>query len=156
MNNIFNLTRYSKLIEKETALANQKKSLFSENQSEYLELLNYQASVEQQIIYNRKNDYFLLINKYLNQLITPSEFRIEFLKMEKKDGTKANKILQDSQQLSVFSLVENLEEFSNLMGQISDLCLEVRELGYGEGLSKDEFHHSVNNLYLQLKKSFED
>lgn len=43
------------------------------------------------------------------------EFRIEFLKMEKQDGTKANK---------------NLEEFSNLMGQISDLCLEVRQLGY--------------------------
>jgi len=156
MNNSFNVTRYSELIEKETALANKKKSLFYENRSEYLELLNYQASVEQQITYNRKNDYFLLINKYLNQLITPSEFRIEFLKMEKQDGTKAKKILQDFQQLSFFSLVENLEEFSNLMGQISDLCLEVRELGYGEGLSKDEFHHSVNNLYLQLKKSFED
>ena len=95
----------------------------------------------------------MLINKYLNQLITPSEFRIEFLKMEKQDGTKANKILQDYQQLSVFSLVDNLEEFSNIMGQISDLCLEVRELGYGDGLSKDEFYYSVNNLYLQLKKS---
>lgn len=33
MNNIFNLTRYTKLIKKEIALANQKKSLFSENQS---------------------------------------------------------------------------------------------------------------------------
>ena len=142
------------MVEKETALANKKKALFYENRSEYLELLNYQASVEQQITY-RKNNYFLLINKYLNQLITPSEFRIEFLKMEKQDGTKAKKILQDFQQLSFFSLVENLEEFSNFMGQISDLCLEVRELGYGEGLSKDEFHHSVNNLYLQIKKSFE-
>lgn len=58
--------------------------LFSKNRSEYLGLLNYQASVEQQITYNRKNDYFLLINKYLNQLITPSEFQIEFLEMEKK------------------------------------------------------------------------
>ena len=98
----------------------------------------------------------MLINKYLNQLIIPSEFRIEFFKMEKQDGTKANKILQDFQQLSSFSLVENLEEFFNLMGQISNLCLEVRELRYGEGLSKDEFHHFVNNLYLQLKKSFEE
>jgi hypothetical protein len=50
MNNSFNLTRYSELIEKETALANQKKSLFYENQSEFLELLNYKASIHQQII----------------------------------------------------------------------------------------------------------
>jgi len=152
MNNSFNLTRYRKLIEKETALANQKKSLFYENRSEFLELLNYQASVEQQIIYNRKNDYFLLIDKYLNQLITSFEFQIEFLKMEKQDDTKAKKIFQDYQQLSGFSLVENLEEFSNLMGQISDLCQDIIDWGYEDGLSKDEFYDSVNNLYLQLKK----
>ena len=156
MKNIFNVTRYRELVEKETALVNEKKVLFYENRSEFIELLKYQASVEVQISYNRKNDYFLLINKYLNQLITPSEFRNEFLEMEKQDSTKAEKILQDFQQLSFFSLVENLEEFSNLTGQISDLCFEVIDVGYGEGLSKDEFHDSVNILCLQLKKSFED
>jgi hypothetical protein len=98
----------------------------------------------------------LLIDKYLNQLITSFEFQIEFLKMEKQDDTKAKKIFQDSQQFSGFSLVENLEEFSNLMGQISDLCQDIIDWGYEDGLSKDEFHHSVNNLYFQIKKSFED
>ena len=156
MNNTFNITRYRELVEKETTLANEKKDLFYENRSEFIELLEYRASVERQISYNRKNDYFLLISKYLNQLITPSEFRNEFLEMEKQDSTKAEKILQDFQQLSFFSLVENLEEFSNLTDQISDLCFELIELGYGEGLSEDEFHDSVNNLCLQLKKSFED
>lgn len=103
MNNSFNLTRYLELIEKEIALANQNKSLFSENHSEFIELLDYQASVERQITYSRKNNYFLLINNYLKQLITPSEFQTEILKMEKQDGTKAEKTLQNSQQLSLFS-----------------------------------------------------
>jgi len=111
MNNSFSLTQYLELIEKETALANQNKSLFSENRSEFMELLDYQASVEREITYSRKNNYFLLINNYLKQLITPSEFRIEILKMEKQDGTKAKKIFQDSQQLSLFSFVEKLEDF---------------------------------------------
>jgi hypothetical protein len=136
-------------------LTNKNKSLFSENRSEFLELLDYKANVEQQIIYNRKNDYFLLINNYLKQLITPSEFKIEILKMEKQDGRKAKKILQDSQQLSLFFFVESLKEFSNLMQQILDLCFEDG-LKYGKGLSKDEFYDLVNNLYLQLKKYFED
>lgn len=156
MNNIFNLSRYSKLIEKETALINQKKWLFYENYSEFIELLNYQASVEQQINYNRKNDYLLLIEKYLSHLITSSEFQNEFLEMEKQDATKADKILQDSQQLSGFYLVENLEEFGNIVARISTLCQDIIDWGYEDGLSKDEFYDSVNNLYLQLKKYFEE
>lgn len=40
------------------------------------------------------------------------------------------------------------------MGQTSDLCSEVYDLGYGNGLSKNEFYYSVNNLYLQLKTYF--
>jgi hypothetical protein len=47
MKNRFNLTRYLKLIEKETALAN---SLFYENRSKFIELLNYQASIEVQVM----------------------------------------------------------------------------------------------------------
>jgi hypothetical protein len=42
------------------------------------------------------------------------------------------------------------------MGQISDLCQEVCDLGYEDGLTKDKFYYSVNNLYLQLKKYFEE
>lgn len=98
----------------------------------------------------------MLIDKYLSQLIISYEFQSEFLEMEKQDATKAKKILQDSQQLSGFYLVENLEEFGNLIGRISTLCQDIIDWGYEDGLSKDEFYDSVNNLYLQLKKYFEE
>lgn len=71
----------------------------------------------------------MLTEKYFTQLITSFKFQIEFLKMEREDDTKAKKILQDFQQLSVFSLVENLEEFSNLRLQISDLCQDIIDWG---------------------------
>jgi hypothetical protein len=124
MAHIFNLSRYKKLLAKETALVKKKKSLLTENRPEYFELLDSRASIEEQMNYNRRNDYFLLIDKYLNQLITPFDFQIEFLKLEKNDSRKA---LEDEEQLSTFSLVDNLKEFSNLMGKIYDLCEDVFE-----------------------------
>lgn len=127
MAHIFNLSRYKKLLAKETALVKKKKSLLTENRPEYFELLDYRASIEEQMNYNRRNDYFLLIDKYLNQLITPFDFQIEFLKLEKNDSRKAREILEDEEQLSTFSLVDNLKEFSNLMGKIYDLCEDVFE-----------------------------
>ena len=103
----------------------QKKSLLHENESKFFELLTYKASIQQQMIYNRKNDYFLLLDKYLNQLITAFEFQIEFLKIKNQDATKGTKIYRDYQQLSDFSLVENLEEFATLLGEMSDLCPDI-------------------------------
>lgn len=82
---------------------NQNNWLFTENRVKFIELLKYQTSVKQQIMYNRKNDYFLLINKYLNQLITPYEFQSKFLEMENENSMQAEKILQNFQQLSSFS-----------------------------------------------------
>lgn len=108
-----------------------------------------------QIKYDRKKDYFLLIHKYLTRLILPSEFRVQFLQMEKEDAKKAAIILKDFQQLEVFSLAEDLDEFSDLMGKISNLCFEYDELWDGtiDRMTENEFYYLVNNLYLQLQKS---
>ncbi len=150
----FDVARYSRLLKKKSILEEESKFLFDE--PDYLELLDFEASVEEQSMYNRRNDYFLLIDKYLNQLITSFRFRNEFLEMETQDATKAKKILQNPQQLSSFSLVENLEAFSDLMNEISDLCFEMGEVDEGNRPSEDEFYNAVNSLYLQLKKSFEN
>lgn len=135
-------------------------TLLDENRDEFIELLSYKASVETQISYNRKEDYFLLMDKYLTQSIPFSEFKTGFLKMENQDSEKAGKILQDFQQLSLFSLVENLEEFSDSITRISSLCMEMYALKEsGETLSKNEkneIYNSVKNLCFQLKKSFEE
>ena len=68
------------------------------------------------------------------KFITPYEFQTEFLNMKQDDSTKANKILQDYQQLSIFSFVDTLDDFFDRMDQISDLWQDVNELGYDDGL----------------------
>ena len=115
----FNLSYYKELLK-------------SEENGEILfldfELVSYKASIMEQIYYNRKKDYFLLIKEYLNQSISPSRFRFKFLQMKKEDSKKSAIILEDFQKLEVFTLAKDREKFSNLIFKISTLCFEYNKL----------------------------
>jgi hypothetical protein len=90
-----------------------------------IKLLKYQASIDQQITYDRKADYFLLIHEYLTRVITLYEFQSKLVEMEKEDSRKSNRILENFQELESFSLAEDLDKFSSLRSRISDLCLDL-------------------------------
>ena len=146
----FNLSRYKEFLKlKESG----KISFLDEN---YLELLSYTASVAGQLKYNRKEDYFLLIHEYLSRVISPNEFRSKFLQMKREDSKKATILLEDFQELEVFTLAEDLEKFSDLIYEISTLCFEYGEIWDGtiERMSENEFYYLVNNSYLQFQKAF--
>jgi hypothetical protein len=143
MEKIFNLSRYKELINREK---NGEISFLD------LELLSYKASVSQQISYTRKKDYFTLIDGYLSGIIPPYKFRSKFLQMQKEDSNKSNLILENFQELEVFTLAKDLENFSASIGEISTLCLEYSEVWDGsmEPMSESEFYYLINNHYLQL------
>jgi len=147
MKKSFNLSRYKELLK----LQENGKISFMD-----LELLSYQASVPRQISYTRKKDYFILIEGYLSGIITPSDFRAQFLQMDNEDDEKASRILKDFQKLEIFSLEQDLEEFSDLQGQIYNLCFGFNELwdGTKPRMSESEFYYLVNNRYSQLQKAF--
>ena len=139
----FNLSRYKELLK----LQENGKISFLD-----FELLSFKATVAQQMCYNRKKDYFILIDEYLSRIIPPYEFRSKFLQMEKEDSEKSTIILEDFQKLEVFTLAKDLEKFSDLIGKISTLCFEYSEIWDGtiEPMSESEFYYLVNNHYLQL------
>ena len=139
----FNLSRYKELLK----LQENGKISFLD-----FKLLSFKATVAQQMCYNRKKDYFILIDKYLSQIITPYEFRSKFLQMEKEDSEKSIIIFEDFQELEAFTLAKDLEKFSDLIGKISTLCFEYSEIwdGTSEPMSESEFYYLVNNHYLQL------
>ena len=118
--------------------------------------MSYKSSVAEQIYCNRQKDYFLLIHDYLSRVIPPYEFRSKFLQMKREDSKKATIILEDFQELEVFTLAKDPEKFSNLIDQISTLCFEYNEVWDGtmERMSESEFYYLVNNCYLQLQKAF--
>ena len=145
MKNYFNLSRYKELLKLEEK---------GEISFLDLELLRLKASVTQQMRYNRKKDYFSLIDKYLSQIISPYEFRSKFLQMEKEDSEKASIILENIQELEVLILANDLEKYSDLIGQISTLCFEYNEVWDGtmEPMSESEFYCLVlvNRFWLTI------
>ena len=157
MVNKFNVSRYSELLKKKDILEEENKFLFDD--PDYLELLSYQATVYRQIYFSRKSDYCSLIKKYLNTIIPPHKFRARFLEMVKQDDEKAEKILQDFKQLSSFSIDVNLDGFSSLFGRISNNCLQAFEFGPkndGYGIPEDEFRNSIEEIYFELEKYFNE
>ena len=146
----FNLSAYKELLQLED---NGKISLLDEN---FFKLLGYKTSVEEQITYDRKADYFLLIHQYLTRVISLYEFQSKLVEMEEEDSTKARIILENFQELEDFSLVEDLDKFSGLMGRISDLCFDYYEVWDGtmEPMPEAELYYLVNNCYLQLQEAF--
>ena len=141
----FNFTGYKKLVDME----NCGEIVFLDEN--YFKLLRYQTSVSKQLIYNRKENYYSLINKYLNKTLTLLEFRTQFLEMEKEDLDKGGVILGDIQELEVFYLVEDVEKFSRLIGGISDLCEDYYII---ETMPETDFYFLVNNYYYQLHEAF--
>ena len=76
--------------------------------------------------------------------------------MGKENSKKATTILKDFQQLEVFSLTQDLDEFSDLLYKISSLCLGFN-ISWGEndpGMSENEFYSLINNYYSQFQKVF--
>jgi hypothetical protein len=137
----FNLTGYKELVD----MKNCGEIVFLD--ANYFKLLRYQTSLGKQLIYNRKEDYYSIINKYLNQTLTLLEFRTQFLDMEKEDIEKGYVILENIQELEVFYLVEDLEKFYRLIGEIIDLCKDYYII---ETMPETEFYFLVKKYYHQL------
>ena len=141
----FNFTGYKELID----MKNCEEIVFLD--ANYFKLLRYQTSVGKQLIYNRKEDYYSIINKYLNKTLTLIEFRTQFLDMEKEDIEKGYVIIENIQELEVFYLVEDLEKFSRLIGEIIDLCEDYYII---EPMPETEFYFLVKKYYHQLQDAF--
>jgi hypothetical protein len=110
--------------------------------------------VEAQIHFDRKENYFSFIKKYLRGEINGYDFRSKFLEMIDQDAKIASIIMQDFRQLEMFMLADNLEEFFSWLSQISFCCLEYY-LTCDDTLvqiSESKFCSLINNYYIQLKK----
>ncbi len=152
----FDIDRYNELLEKEKVLSQQSDSLCFENKDEFIVLLSYGARVEDQISYERKEEYYSLISQYIERIVTPQIFQWEFLKMEKEDAKVAKMITNDFKQLAIFSVDLKAVEFSSLIGEISDVSMVAREFSPEEGISDQKFRKSIEKTFLQMQKFFEE
>ena len=151
----FNLSRYQELLTKTNSSKKEGKEYFQD--PEVLELLSCQSSVQTQIFYDQKNEYFDLIQKYLSEKITPNVFRGKFIIMTKDNIKKASKILQNFEELSTFWIEPDLDKFSSLFEAMYETCLYAFEFEDQDGaMPEDQFRNSIQKTFLQMEKYFDN
>ena len=118
--------------------------------------MRYRASVEDEISYNRRKEYLILIDQYLSRIVSLYEFRSKFLQMKEEDSRKAVGILDDFQQLEVFLITKTSEKFSDLIEKIKTLCFEYEAVGDETTIrmSESKFYDRIKDYYLQLQEAF--
>ena len=149
----FNVARYQELLNKINSSTKNGIEYFQD--PEVLELLACKSSVSNQISYDQKNEYFDLIQKYLDETISPYEFRTAFLGMSNKNREKSNKIFDNLEKLGMLSIEPGLKEFGSLLSKIYELCLTIVEFGIGdEGISEDRFRNLIQKIFIEMKERY--
>jgi len=149
-----NLSRYRELLAKTDSSTNKNKDLFDD--PTFIELLSLESSVETQVFYNHKNNYFALIQKYLGEIINPNVFRGQFIEMVNEDMKKSHKILKNFEELSTFWIDLELDDFSSLFENIYETCLYAFEFeDQDDAMPEDKFRDSIEIFFFQNPKVFE-
>lgn len=146
----FNLPRYRQLLAKKDSSTNKNKDLFDD--PTFIELLSLESSVQTQVFYNHKNNYFALIQKYLGEIINPNVFRGQFIEMVNEDVKKSHKILKNFEELSTFWIDLELDDFSSLFENIYETCLYAFEFeDQDDAMPEDKFRDSIENFFSKSK-----
>lgn len=143
MTEYFNLLRYKELLQL------RQKSTMSILDEAFLELLDLESDVDAQIAYNRREVYCSLIKQYLNNSITPRDFRSKYLEITKQDSQTSNRILKDFQKLGALSLSKDRNQFYKPIDYISTLCMEYT----ADQISNSDFYSCVKSEFLKLPKN---
>jgi hypothetical protein len=154
----FNLSYYrqlKQLVAKKESLITTDKDLFAD--PTFLELLALEASIESQVFYNHKNNYFALIQKYLNETIPPNIFRAQFINMVNEDLKKSQEILDNFEELSTFWIDLELDEFGSLFENIHETCLCAFEFeGQEDAMSETKFRDSIQKFFFKIQKYLDE
>nr|UXN44455.1 hypothetical protein [Navicula tsukamotoi] len=113
-------------------------------------LSNYVIDVAGQVRYTRKIEYISLLKRYLEKKISPDEFRLKFLEMDKQDSEKTSILLADSQKLENLVIFDESKKFGYFTCDIFTLCIEFDLLlSDYDRMSESEFYFLVKNYFLQ-------
>ena len=83
-------------------LKNRGKNLFQENPEEYSELLDYNIAVEEQIFWNNRREFFLVMRYFLDNSSNFDEFETAFTLLYHKTRKKFDMFIVDLEQIEKF------------------------------------------------------
>ena len=144
----FNIVRYIELLKEDQKLRSQNSSFYYEgDKAKGSELLSYGIMVENQIIYNRKDEYIPVIEQYVSKQIDFVSLRSQLFTIQRKDYKlrdhlennfeELSKVLIDSKSSEFGVLIQDIFDLFELIDSEEDEPFEIMELRFRSFMEKN-------------------
>ena len=120
----YNHKRYIELLKRSEDLKNLGRSFYQESTDEYLELVTYEAAIEEHIDWKSRILFLLLMEKFVNKIISGEEFSDSFLELRQRLIYECDGFLKElgSEKLKNFQLDTRSYGFGSLISFLRAEC----------------------------------
>jgi len=141
----YNSERHKQLVIRSQDLKNQGKNLFIENPEEDSELSKYNIAVEEQVFWTRREDFFLLMKNFLENILGFDEFETAFSLLYRKTTEEVDTFIIDLKQIDKFQPSTRSYRFASFIGSIFRQFEEVED----EYCTERDVKNFVTEVYLK-------
>lgn len=145
----YNQKRHIELLKRAKDLKNQGKSFYQESTNEYLELSKYEGVIQSYIYWKSKTLFVLLMEKFVNRIISGEEFRDSFIQLRQRLIYECDGFIKElgSEKLKDFQLDPRSNGFGSLISFLRAECDN-----FIEDYQNEEFYDSIKNGFLKFQK----
>ena len=147
----YNRKRHKQLMIRSQDLKNQGKNLFIENPEEYSELSKYNIAVEEQVFWTHREDFFLLMKNFIDNIFDFDEFETAFSLLYRKTTEEVDMFIINLKQIDKFQPSPRSYRFASFIGSIFRQFEEVED----EYCTEQEVKDFVKKVYLKFQ-NFEE
>ena len=147
----YNRKRHKQLMIRSQDLKNQGKNLLIENPEEYSELSKYNIAVEEQVFWTHREDFFLLMKNFIDNIINFDEFETAFSLLYRKTTEEVDMFIINLKQIDKFQPSPRSYRFASFIGSIFRQFEEVED----EYCTEQEVKDFVKKVYLKFQ-NFEE
>ena len=144
----YNKERHKQLVIRSQDLKNQGKNLFLENPEEDSELSKYNIAVEEQVFWTHREDFFLLMKNFLDNILDFDEFETAFSLLYWRTSKEVDMFKIDLKQIEKFQPSTRSYRFASYINAIFREFEAVED----EYCTEQEIKDYVKETYLKFQK----
>jgi hypothetical protein len=148
----FNLNRYLELVKQQKICWEKGADFMNENRSDCLELIKYEAIIYINIVFQRRSEFILLIERFLSQTITAEHLTYELIRITDEIQILCDNFKTNCEGLKDFEPSFEAIDFYDSLNLILSDC-EVFESDAEEGgYTREWLKDSIKPNFLIIQK----
>ena len=144
----YNNNRHKQLVLRSQALRTQGKSLLIEDPKASFELSNYKISVDEQVFWTHRQNFFIIMESFINNILDFDEFENAFSLLYGKVRNEERMLQIDLEYIDKFQPSTRPYTFAPVMGSIYRQFEAVQD----EYITEQEVKDYVKKKYLEFQK----